>query len=123
MVRTYLLENIAIGIERRYNVDSSVTSCLMAFATSFAAHHGQKDVTCFAERRKKRARRLLPGPLTLQTNRMKPAVRPMYSERAVITQPPAFQAGCRGFEPRLPLLPLQFAPLKALLRLIPRRTL
>jgi len=42
MVRTYYLENIAIGMERRYNVDSSVTSCLKVFATSFAAHHWQK---------------------------------------------------------------------------------
>src|SRR5712691_1189238 len=33
----------------------------------------------------------------------KPPVEPFRKKRAVIVQPPAFQAGCRGFEPRLPL--------------------
>ena len=76
-VRTYFLCHIVNGEEKRYNVDSSVTSCLKVFATALAAHHEQNHVTCFAERRKKRVRPLLPGPLILQVNHMKPAVRPM----------------------------------------------
>jgi hypothetical protein len=44
---------------------------------------------------------------------------PIGSKRAVIMQQTAFQAGCRGFEPRLPLLPLQLSLLKALFRLNP----
>jgi len=30
-------------------------------------------------------------------------VEPLHKKRAAIVRPPAFQAGCRGFEPRLPL--------------------
>ena len=76
-MRTYFLHHIANGKEIGYSLYSSVTSCLEAFATAFAAHLGQKHATCFAEWRKKRARHLLTGPLTLHVYRMKPAVRPM----------------------------------------------
>ena len=62
VVRTSFLEDIAKDKERRYSVSSSVTFCLEMCATSFAAHQRQKHVTCFAERRKKRARRLFARP-------------------------------------------------------------
>jgi uncharacterized protein (DUF39 family) len=41
LLRTYFLCHIVNGEERRYNVDSSVTSCLKVFATAFAVHHEQ----------------------------------------------------------------------------------
>jgi hypothetical protein len=50
-------------------------------------------------------------------------LQPIYTERAAILRHPAFQAGCRGFEPRLPLLPLLLFLLKVLLRLIPKHIL
>ncbi len=50
----------------------------------FCQNHGTNHVTCFAERGKNRTRHLLPGPLTLQANRMKPPGKPMYTGRAAI---------------------------------------
>jgi hypothetical protein len=41
----------------------------------------------------------------------------IHEKRAVILYVPAFQAGCREFEPRLPLFSLQSPLLKELLRL------
>jgi hypothetical protein len=51
---------------------------------------------------------------------VKALLEPDESKRATLLRRSAFQAGCRGFEPRLPLLPLQLTLLKALLRLISR---
>jgi hypothetical protein len=68
-------------------------------------------------------RKLLSAQRQFQKYLLDRLPQPIYTERAATVRHPAFQAGCRGFEPRLPLLPLQLYTLHALLRLIPRHLL
>lgn len=49
-------------------------------------------------------RTLLSGALTSPSTHANCPVKGLYRKRAAIKRPPASQAGCRGFEPRLPLL-------------------
>ena len=77
----------------------------------------------FARRREKSVQQLLSR---VRENEGAPTNQPVVAvcvKQAVILRPPAFQAGCRGFEPRLPLLPLQLSIPEGLLRLIPRHIL
>ena len=48
-------------------------------------------------------RKLLPAQRQFQEYLFDRLPQPIYTERAAILRHPAFQAGCRGFEPRLPL--------------------
>ena len=63
---------------------------------------------------------LLPRERGNEETLFKQPVKATRTKQAAYLREPAFQAGCRGFEPRLPLSPLQLTPLKALIRLIPR---
>ena len=63
----------------------------------------RKLVSTFVRRRKKGLWTFLLGPLTCSAVLFNPSGKRIYKKQAVILCVPAFQAGCRGFEPRLPL--------------------
>ena len=72
----------------------------------------------FVSRREKSVQQLLSRVRENEGAPVKQPVAAVCVKQAAIVRPPAFQAGCRGFEPRLPLLPLQLSLFNALLRLI-----
>ena len=77
-VRTNFLCHIVNWQKRGYTYCGQQRDLLpQGVRNSFCRASRANHVTCFAERRKKRVRPLLPGPLILQVNHMKPAVRPM----------------------------------------------
>jgi hypothetical protein len=77
-------------------------------------YHREKDAKPYA----RGTRTLLPAQREFQKYLFDRLPKPIYTGRAAILRNPAFQAGCRGFEPRLPLLPLQLCLMKALIRLV-----
>ena len=62
-------------------------------------YHWQKYVKSYA----RGTRKLLSAQRQFEEFLFDRLLQPIYTERAVSLRHPAFQAGCRGFEPRLPL--------------------
>ncbi len=79
-------------------------------------YHREKDAKPYS----RGARKLMSAQREFEEYLIDRLPKPICTGRAAILRRPAFQAGCRGFEPRLPLLPLQLHSSHALLRPIPR---